>query len=142
LIHKTKFEIKAYKIDGDIDSGAINRNKVLAVKELLAPITREECKYIRPGGLNYKDHAKEANLSLPSVPILFFKPRAALIGPYPLVVNIPKCAQDGTSDYEAELCIVIGKSGQHLATRLVCNICKRMNDDQCTQGHDLYGKSM
>lgn len=45
---------------------------------------------------------------------MFTKPRAALIGPYPEAVTVPKCAQDGTSDYEAELALVIGKSGRDI----------------------------
>lgn len=59
--------------------------------------------------------AQEANLPLPKAPILFTKPRSALIGPYPASVNIPKCAQDNTSDYEAELCLVIGKTGRDIS---------------------------
>lgn len=61
------------------------------------------------------DHAKEAGLDLPKAPILFSKPRSALADPYPAVINIPKCAQDGTSDYEAELCAVIGKTGRDIS---------------------------
>jgi 2-keto-4-pentenoate hydratase/2-oxohepta-3-ene-1,7-dioic acid hydratase in catechol pathway len=60
------------------------------------------------------DHAQEANLPLPKAPILFTKPRTALAGPYPATINIPKCAQDGSSDYEAELCLVIGKTGRDI----------------------------
>lgn len=45
---------------------------------------------------------------------MFTKPRAALIGPYPEAVTVPKCAQDGTSDYEAELALVIGKTGRDI----------------------------
>jgi 2-keto-4-pentenoate hydratase/2-oxohepta-3-ene-1,7-dioic acid hydratase in catechol pathway len=37
-----------------------------------------------------------------------------LIGPYPAAINVPKCAQDDTSDYEAELCLIIGKSGRDI----------------------------
>lgn len=76
---------------------------------------KETCNYIRCLGLNYSDHAKEAGLPLPQVPVLFTKPRNALIGPYPATVNIPKCAQDGTSDYESELCLVIGKTGRNIS---------------------------
>jgi 2-keto-4-pentenoate hydratase/2-oxohepta-3-ene-1,7-dioic acid hydratase in catechol pathway len=54
-------------------------------------------------------------MALPKVPILFTKPRTALADPFPAVINIPKCAQDGTSDYEAELCVVIGKSGRDIS---------------------------
>jgi 2-keto-4-pentenoate hydratase/2-oxohepta-3-ene-1,7-dioic acid hydratase in catechol pathway len=78
-------------------------------------VERETCNYIRCLGLNYNDHAKEAGFPLPKVPVLFTKPRNALIGPYPATVNIPVCAQDGTSDYESELCVVIGKSGRDIS---------------------------
>jgi 2-keto-4-pentenoate hydratase/2-oxohepta-3-ene-1,7-dioic acid hydratase in catechol pathway len=57
---------------------------------------------------------QEANMALPAAPILFSKPRTALTGPFPAAVTIPKCAQDGTSDYEAELCVVMGRSGRDL----------------------------
>jgi 2-keto-4-pentenoate hydratase/2-oxohepta-3-ene-1,7-dioic acid hydratase in catechol pathway len=53
-------------------------------------------------------------MSLPSAPILFTKPRHALADPYPSAIPIPKAAQDGTSDYEAELCLVIGKTGRDI----------------------------
>lgn len=37
------------------------------------------------------------------------------MGPYPAAINIPVAAQDGTSDYEAELCLVIGKTGRDIS---------------------------
>lgn len=106
--------ITAYEIQGTIYNGTVNKSKVFTVETLLSPVTKDECDYIRCGGLNYHDHAAEANMSLPSSPILFSKPKNALIGPYPDPVTIPKVAQDGTSDFEAELCIVIGKKGKDI----------------------------
>lgn len=76
---------------------------------------KEICNYIRCLGLNYNSHAREAGFPLPQVPVLFTKPRSALTGPYPSTVNIPSCAQDGTSDYESELCLVIGKTGRDIS---------------------------
>lgn len=32
-----------------------------------------------------------------------------------MTINIPKCAQDGSSDYEAELAFVIGKTGRDIS---------------------------
>ncbi|OAQ99508.1 hypothetical protein LLEC1_01698 [Akanthomyces lecanii] len=58
--------------------------------------------------------AKEAGMAIPTEIEVFAKPRTTLTGPYPAPVTIPKCAQDGTSDYEAELCIVIGKTGRDI----------------------------
>ncbi|KAJ5379918.1 uncharacterized protein N7496_002346 [Penicillium cataractarum] len=106
-------EIAAYVIEGTIFDGKVTKD-VLHVKQLLSPVSREECNYIRCLGLNYIDHANEANMALPKAPILFTKPRTALIGPYPAAINVPKCAQDDTSDYEAELCLIIGKSGRDI----------------------------
>ncbi|KAB8218523.1 hypothetical protein BDV33DRAFT_205271 [Aspergillus novoparasiticus] len=106
-------EIAAYVIDGTIFDGRVTK-EVMHVKQLLSPVSREECNYIRCLGLNYMDHANEANMSLPKAPILFTKPRIALIGPHPAAINIPKCAQDGSSDYEAELCLIIGKTGRDI----------------------------
>ncbi|KAL3455431.1 hypothetical protein BJX64DRAFT_295059 [Aspergillus heterothallicus] len=106
-------EISVYEIEGTIFDGRVT-DRILHVRQLLEPVTREQCSYIRCLGLNYLEHAKEANLPLPKAPILFTKPRTALAGPYPATINIPAVAQDGTSDYEAELCVVIGKTGRDI----------------------------
>jgi 2-keto-4-pentenoate hydratase/2-oxohepta-3-ene-1,7-dioic acid hydratase in catechol pathway len=95
--------------------GKATKPRLTIQSQLLSPVTPDQCTYIRCLGLNYTDHAQEANLPLPAAPILFTKPRTALSDPYPAAINIPKCAQDGTSDYEAELCFVIGKSGRDIS---------------------------
>ena len=64
----------------------------------------------RPGkivcvGLNYRDHAEEQGVELPSAPLLFAKWPNALIGPGEAIV-IPKVVTK--CDYEAELGVVIG----------------------------------
>jgi len=51
---------------------------------------------------------------LPEVPVLFVRPRTALNGPFPAAINVPAIAQDGSSDYEAELSIVLSKSGRDI----------------------------
>ena len=82
--------------------------------QILAPVSMEEVPIIRCMGLNYRDHALEANMPIPDVPVLFIKPRTALNGPYPAKINVPKIAQDGTSDYEAELTIILSKDGKDI----------------------------
>jgi dihydroxyacetone synthase len=82
--------------------------------QLLSPIASEEVPIIRGIGLNYYDHAKEANLPIPDEPMLFIKPRTALIGPSPSSIKIPPFVQDGTSDYEAELAVVLSESGRDI----------------------------
>jgi 2-keto-4-pentenoate hydratase/2-oxohepta-3-ene-1,7-dioic acid hydratase in catechol pathway len=53
-------------------------------------------------------------MAIPAVPALFSKPRTAITDPYPAAINIPKVAQNGSSDYEAELVIVIGKMARDI----------------------------
>lgn len=57
-------------------------------------------------GLNYRDHAEEMKLVLPTEPLLFLKPSTSVIGPdepivYPTSVD--------RVDYEGELAVVMGK---------------------------------
>lgn len=82
---------------------------------LLSPLAQSEVGSIRCIGLNYVNHAKEAGLALPPVPVLFIKPETALADPYPSPTIIPHStlAKDRDStDYEAELCVVIGKTAK------------------------------
>lgn len=62
-------------------------------------------------GLNYRDHAAESGMELPSEPVLFFKSTTALCGPYDdlvLPLNSVK------TDWEVELAVVIGKKAKHV----------------------------
>jgi len=62
-------------------------------------------------GLNYRDHAEECSLPLPSEPTLFLKATSALAGPLdPLLV--PRGAQ--RVDWEVELGVVIGTEGVYI----------------------------
>lgn len=53
-------------------------------------------------------------MNLPKAPVVFIKPRTSLTGPYPGKINVARCAQDKTIDYEAELCVVMGKTGHDI----------------------------
>ncbi len=65
-------------------------------------------------GLNYRDHAAEANMPVPSEPTLFLKATSALCGPDDDLV-IPR---NGNSvDWEIELGVVIGTQGVSIAER-------------------------
>jgi 2-keto-4-pentenoate hydratase/2-oxohepta-3-ene-1,7-dioic acid hydratase in catechol pathway len=57
-------------------------------------------------GLNYRDHADEAGLEVPTAPMLFAKFRNSLVGPADPIV-LP--ASSEVVDYEAELAVVIGR---------------------------------
>ncbi|HMM37782.1 MAG TPA: fumarylacetoacetate hydrolase family protein [Desulfovibrio sp.] len=62
-------------------------------------------------GLNYKSHAEEMGLALPSEPLIFLKPPSAVVGSGDAVVLPEGC---GRVDHEAELGIVIGQTGRHI----------------------------
>lgn len=62
-------------------------------------------------GLNYADHAAEANLPLPSEPVVFQKAITSLSGPNDPVV-LPRGSKK--SDWEVELGIVIGTQASYV----------------------------
>jgi len=111
--------VKAYEILGSVTNlGSQVTQNVLTVKELLAPLARHEVGgVVRCLGLNYADHAAEANLQKPSIPVIFYKPPTTLIGPGSLV-TVPRFAQpvkEHIPDYEVELVIVIGKAAKDVS---------------------------
>ncbi|KAJ2898105.1 fumarylacetoacetate hydrolase domain-containing protein 2A [Zalerion maritima] len=124
-------EIKAYLVTGSVFDGRVT-DKVMTVsrrslppqstrwnvsknkpaapgQQLLSPLRSSQVPVIRCLGLNYRDHAREANMEVPAQPVLFLKPRTALSGPRPEKTPVPRAAQDGSSDYEAELVVVVGR---------------------------------
>ena len=65
-------------------------------------------------GLNYRAHAAETNLKLPSVPILFNKYNNALAA-HNCTIKLPPKEVSYKFDYETELLIVIGKTARNVA---------------------------
>jgi 2-keto-4-pentenoate hydratase/2-oxohepta-3-ene-1,7-dioic acid hydratase in catechol pathway len=63
-------------------------------------------------GLNYRLHAQEAGMPIPSEPIFFLKATSSICGPND-DVTIPKSSQK--TDYEVELGIVIGTKASYIA---------------------------
>ena len=62
-------------------------------------------------GLNYADHAAEANMPLPSEPIIFFKATSCIVGPNDDVILPPGSTK---GDWEIELGIVIGRTARYV----------------------------
>ena len=78
--------------------------------KLLAPVP--DPRKIVCIGLNYRDHAAESGVPVPTEPILFSK--------YPTDPDRPWCSDrfalvSHEVDYEAELVVVIGRKGRHIA---------------------------
>ena len=81
----------------------------LAEAELLAPVTN-------PGkvlaiGLNYADHIEESGMDAPKHQVWFNKQHNCINAPYG-PINLPSVSS--ALDYEAELCVVIGKRCKHV----------------------------
>ncbi|HTX34634.1 MAG TPA: fumarylacetoacetate hydrolase family protein [Bryobacteraceae bacterium] len=92
-----------------IETHPFSEEVEVADARLLAPIARPP--KIICVGLNYRDHAAESGLALPEVPTIFAKFPTAVIGPGQAIV-LPK--HSTRPDYEAELCVVIGKGGRNI----------------------------
>jgi len=102
-------------------------------------------------GLNYRDHAIESNLPIPTEPMMFMKALSSLSGPNDDVM-LPKGSTHG--DWEVELGVVIGKTCRyvdraealdHVAGYVLVNdVSERFNQKQRgTQwskgkGHDTF----
>ena len=63
-------------------------------------------------GLNYADHAAEANMAIPKEPVVFMKPISARVGPNDAVV-LPQGSVKG--DWEVELGVVIGSKARYVS---------------------------
>jgi len=80
-------------------------------------MTRNGLPIGRPGkivciGLNYRDHAAEAEMELPERPLLFAKWPNTLIG-QGAPIRLPR--QSAEVDYEAEPAVVIGRPASHIS---------------------------
>ncbi|GJN91485.1 hypothetical protein Rhopal_004508-T1 [Rhodotorula paludigena] len=112
-------EVEVFSGSSVLSPGERTGEKKL-VDRLLSPLAQREVGTIRCIGLNYARHAKEVNMPLPDVPVLFMKAQTALGDPFPAPTTIPRAfVKDNAADYEAELAVVIGKEG-----------CKNVTEDQ------------
>jgi 2-keto-4-pentenoate hydratase/2-oxohepta-3-ene-1,7-dioic acid hydratase in catechol pathway len=89
----------------------LSRGSVLAISDVIIgpPVPR-------PGkiiciGLNYRDHAAESNMPVPSSPVTFSKYVTSVAGPTRPIV-LPHVSQQ--VDYEAEMAVVIGRRAKRV----------------------------
>ncbi|KAI1053180.1 hypothetical protein LB506_012331 [Fusarium annulatum] len=89
------------------------------IQKLLCPIDIDDARSVVCIGLNYTDHAQEAKMAIPKVPVVFrrdsFKPVTALTGPYDDLVLPRTSWEKGRLDYESELVIVIGRKASRVS---------------------------
>ncbi|MBP2646269.1 MAG: ureidoglycolate lyase [Firmicutes bacterium] len=97
-------------IDGDVysDWELSGRRVELDTVTLLAPCTPTKAVCV---GLNYYDHAREMNLSLPAEPLLFLKPSSTLAHPGGFI-EYPTMSEN--VHFEAELAVIIKKQAKKI----------------------------
>jgi len=96
----------------------------LAEVELLAPLPRPR-RNVFCVGKNYREHAAEFGASgydagsdtraadhVPTAPVVFTKPPSSVVGPGAVVESHPTVTKE--LDYEAELAVIIGRSGRDI----------------------------
>jgi len=76
--------------------------------DLLAPVTPGK---IIAVGLNYRAHAAEVNMAIPTFPMLFFKPPSSVIGADAPIV-LPQASDH--IEHECELAMVIGTRARNV----------------------------
>jgi 2-keto-4-pentenoate hydratase/2-oxohepta-3-ene-1,7-dioic acid hydratase in catechol pathway len=83
-------------------------------------------------GLNYRDHAAESGVAVPSAPAVFTKFRTCLTGPHDAVV-LPSA----TVDWEVELVVAIGRRAERVAAEHAWSYVAGV-----TAGQDLSERSV
>lgn len=63
-------------------------------------------------GLNYRKHAEESNMAIPSEPVIFFKATSSICGPNDDLI-LPRGGDK--TDWEVELAVVIGKRASYVS---------------------------
>ena len=91
-------------------NGEASARHRVSPQDRLGPPVRRPSKIVCVG-LNYRDHAAESGMQLPSEPVLFFKATSSLVGANDALV-IPKGAEK--VDWEVELAVIIEKKASYV----------------------------
>ncbi|KAJ5679878.1 hypothetical protein N7462_008122 [Penicillium macrosclerotiorum] len=110
LLSATGTTYTVRKLDGNPFTGLKATEEIVTVEQLECPL--ESTPIVLCIGLNYKQHAEEANLPVPSYPTVFTKPADTLAGPFETIDIHPDARK--LLDYEGELTLVIGKDAKNV----------------------------
>lgn len=105
MFHAKVIDGEIYRLRGDVFGSPSFDKKATPLKGVrtLTPVVPSKVIAV---GLNYADHAREQSKPLPTVPLIWFKAPTSLI-PDGGKIEIP--FPKHRTDYEAELCIIIGR---------------------------------
>lgn len=97
---------EAVRIEGDLYGGYRVTDEPVRVQKRLAPVAPTDVLGI---GLNYRRHADESGMAIPTYPVLFHKGVNSVVGPDDAIL-LPKGRSCEEVDYEVELAVVIGRA--------------------------------
>ncbi|KAF2741943.1 hypothetical protein M011DRAFT_497822 [Sporormia fimetaria CBS 119925] len=100
-------------LDGDITQGWKKNGVSATVSKLLCPLPSTPI--ILCVGLNYRRHAEECNLQIPTYPTIFTKPADALAGPLEPIPIHPTCQSQ--LDYEGELTFIFSRDAKNVPAK-------------------------
>ncbi|CAI7652524.1 unnamed protein product [Penicillium pancosmium] len=105
-----KEEVAVRVVEGGcaLDCEAQFTGETRGIRKLLPPVSQQEAGTVRCIGLNYKEHAAEMKLALPSTPTVFLKADTCIASASDPIV-LPSNVECDEADYEVELAIIIGK---------------------------------
>jgi 2-keto-4-pentenoate hydratase/2-oxohepta-3-ene-1,7-dioic acid hydratase in catechol pathway len=110
-------ENKVGPIQGDIfgDFLRLEAETALIDIRLLAPVTPSKIICV---ARNYAEHAREHQVEIPKIPMIFLKPPSSIINPGSHIILPPQSQQ---VEHEAELVVVIGKRGRNIIAEQALN---------------------
>src|ERR1700737_2565596 len=91
-------------------NGHVSTRRRVSPQERLGPPIRRPSKIVCVG-LNYRDHAAESGMQLPSEPVLFFNATSSLVGPNDALVILRGAEK---VDWEVELAVIIEKKASYV----------------------------
>jgi 2-keto-4-pentenoate hydratase/2-oxohepta-3-ene-1,7-dioic acid hydratase in catechol pathway len=111
IFHAKVVDGKLYRLRGDLFSSQSFEKKPIPRKGIktLVPVVPTKIICV---GLNYADHARETGKELPREPLIWFKaPTSLLADGEKIEIPFP----EHRTDFEAELCIVIGRKTRNVS---------------------------
>lgn len=105
----------------DLENDFLEKAKTALSEDNLPKINRQQIEVCAPVprppkiiciGLNYRDHAEESGMAIPTSPIIFSKYVTCIVGP-----NQPILLPPGSEkvDYEAEFAFIVGRTAKNVS---------------------------
>ncbi|CAG8294707.1 unnamed protein product [Penicillium salamii] len=146
-----KMDVSVRTVAGSsaLDYDAPFTGETQIIDELLSPVSQSEAGTVRCVGLNYKEHAAEMKLALPSRPTVFLKANTCIASASEPIL-LPSNVDYDEADYEVELAVIIGKQCKNISVAeaadyllgysVANDVTARKHQDQTSQWS--YAKGM